>query len=109
MQSFLANFLNIEIFSLVWPQLLAGLVITLKLALAIVPLGVALGLLIASAHSFHRRGLNFFLVGYVDFFRAFPPLVLLVFVYYALPFVGIELKTFGAVVLALTINTSSFF
>lgn len=109
MQAFASNFLNPEIFTLALPQLLAGLVITLKLAVAVVPLGVALGLFIACAHSFHNRAANFFLVAYVDFFRAFPPLVLLVFVYYALPFVGIELATFGAVVLALTINTSSFF
>lgn len=109
MQAFIANFANLDILSVVWPQLLAGLLITLKLTVAVVPLGVGFGLLIACAQSFHSRPVNFFLVGYVDFFRAFPPLVLLVFVYYALPFVGVELDTFSAVVLALTVNTSSFF
>lgn len=109
MQAFLANFFNLDILAVVWPQLLAGLVVTLKLTLVVVPLGMSAGLLIACAHSFRKRALNFALISYVDFFRAFPPLVLLVFVYYALPFVGIELETFSAVVLALTINTSSFF
>src|SRR3546814_11416924 len=46
---------------------------------------------------------------YVDFFRAFPPLLLLVFVYYALPYFGVELETFGAVVLALTLTCSAYF
>lgn len=109
MQAFLANFFNLDILAVVWPQLLAGLFVTLKLTLVVVPLGMSAGLLIACAHSFRKRALNFALISYVDFFRAFPPLVLLVFVYYALPFVGIELETFSAVVLALTINTSSFF
>jgi len=108
-QAFLANFFNLDILAVVWPQLLAGLFVTLKLTLVVVPLGMSAGLLIACAHSFRKRALNFALISYVDFFRAFPPLVLLVFVYYALPFVGIELETFSAVVLALTINTSSFF
>src|SRR3546814_6702683 len=46
---------------------------------------------------------------YVDFVRAFPPPVLLVFVYYALPYFGVELETFGAVVLALTLTCSAYF
>lgn len=109
MQAFATNFFNLDILSLVWPQLLSGLGMTLMLTLAVVPLGVGLGLLVACAYSFRRPALNALLICYVDFFRAFPPLVLLVFVYYGLPYMGIELQTFGAVVFALMINTSSYF
>ena len=46
---------------------------------------------------------------YVDFFRAIPPLVLLIFIYSALPFAGINLSPLAAVVIAFTLNTSSFY
>jgi polar amino acid transport system permease protein len=64
---------------------------------------------VACAQSFEQRWLNVAMMTYVDFLRAFPPLVLLVFAYYALPFVGVELSTFTAVVLALVLNTSAYF
>ncbi|WPB56449.1 amino acid ABC transporter permease [Xylophilus sp. GOD-11R] len=109
MDAFLLNFFNLEILALVWPQLMRGLLITLQLSAVVVPLGLAVGLLVASAQSFGQRWVDIALIGYVDFLRAFPPLVLLVFAYYALPFLGIELSTFMAVVLALVLNTSAYF
>lgn len=109
MEAFCANFLNLQILSMVWPQLLRGLTLTLELSAAVVPLGLAVGLLVACAQSFGVRSVDLGMVAYVDFLRAFPPLVLLVFVYYALPFVGVELPTFAAVVVALVLNTSAYF
>ena len=53
--------------------------------------------------------MNVLLIVYVDLFRAFPPLVLLVFVYYGLPHLGIVLSPFLAVVLAFMLNTSSYY
>ncbi len=109
MDAFLYNFANMDILTLVWPQLWRGLVITLELSAAVVPLGVLFGLFVASAQSFGIRSVNAVMIAYTDFLRSFPPLVLLVFAYYAMPFIGIELSTFMAVVLALTLNTSAYF
>jgi len=109
MEAFIFNFFNTEVLALVWPQLMRGLVITLELSAVVVPLGLAVGLLVACAQSFEQRYVNMAMVVYVDFLRAFPPLVLLVFAYYALPFVGVELSTFTAVILALVLNTSAYF
>lgn len=109
MEAFLFNFFNLEILALVWPQLLRGLVVTLQLSAVVVPLGLAVGLLVACAQFFGRRWVDLSMIAYVDFLRAFPPLVLLVFTYYALPFLGLELSTFMAVVLALVLNTSAYF
>lgn len=109
MEAFLFNFFNLEILAMVWPQLLRGLVVTLQLSAVVVPLGVVVGLLVACAQFFGRRWVDLAMVCYVDFLRAFPPLVLLVFAYYALPFLGLELSTFMAVVLALVLNTSAYF
>jgi len=109
MSSFAFSFLNLDILKTVYPYILDGLWRTLLLAAAIVPASLLVGLLVACAGSFRHRALDIPLVIYVDFFRAFPPLVLLVFVYYALPYLGIELDTFGAVVLALTLTCSAYF
>ena len=109
MEEFVFNFFNIEILEIVWPQLMRGLVTTLELSAAIVPAGILLGLLVACVQSFGIRILNISMVVYTDFFRAFPPLVLLVFTYYALPYLGVELSTFAAVLLALSLTCSAYF
>jgi polar amino acid transport system permease protein len=48
-------------------------------------------------------------MAWVDFFRAFPPLVLLIFLYAGLPFAGIELGGFGCVAIAFLLNTSAYY
>ena len=45
----------------------------------------------------------------IDFFRAVPPLVLLIFVYSGLPFAGIRLSPLAAVAIAFFLNTSSYY
>ena len=45
----------------------------------------------------------------IDFFRALPPLVLLIFVYSGLPFAGLDLSPFVAVVIAFLLNNSAYF
>lgn len=93
----------------VWPLLAKGLWLTLQLAAVIVPLAALIGLLIAVVYHQHYRWVNRFLILYIDFMRAFPPLVLLIFIYYGFPFLGIELSEFPATVLALVLNGSSYF
>ena len=103
------TFFNPDVLAASWPLLLQGLWLTVKLAVIIVPLAAALGLLIACAHYQRHRWLNRLILLYVDFFRAFPPLVLLIFIYYGLPFLGLPLNEFTATVLALVLNSSGYF
>ncbi|MEX2536058.1 MAG: amino acid ABC transporter permease [Trueperaceae bacterium] len=109
MELFLDTFFNLEILREVMPLLLEGLRLTLVLTAVIIPLAALAGLLIAALQSLNNRFLNFVLVGYIDFLRSIPPLVLLIFIYNALPFLGLRLGNFEAVVLALVLNGSSFF
>jgi len=102
-------FFNLAIIERVWPFLLAGLGMTALLSLLVVPLGLLGGLAVAVAHSRGHRRLNWLLIAYVDFFRAFPPLVLLVLIYFGVPFLGIDLPKFAAVGLAFFLNTSSYY
>jgi polar amino acid transport system permease protein len=109
MDQILQVFLNIEILKKVWPFLLSGLGMTALLSVVIVPLGVAGGLAVAMLYHLHMRWLNWLLMAYVDFFRAFPPLVLLLFIYGGLPFLGLDLPLFATVALAFLLNTSSYY
>jgi polar amino acid transport system permease protein len=109
MEDLIQQFFNVDIMMQTWPLMLRGLGMTLLLCAIVIPLGALAGLLVAVA------GLSRSLAGriairiYVDFFRAIPPLVLLIFIYSALPFAGINLSPLTAVVIAFTLNTSSFY
>ncbi|HZQ71737.1 MAG TPA: amino acid ABC transporter permease [Burkholderiales bacterium] len=109
MEQILQVFFNPAIFVRVWPFLQRGLEMTAALSLVIVPVGVASGLAVAMLFHLRLRWLNRILMAYVDFFRAFPPLVLLLFIYGGLPFLGIDLPLFGTVALAFLLNTSSYY
>ena len=109
MDAIAQNFFNLAIIDKVWPFLLKGLGMTVLLSLTVVPLGIIGGLAVAMLHSLGKRHLNWLLIAYVDFFRAFPPLVLLIFIYFGFPFLGIDMPKFAAVCLGFFLNTSSYY
>lgn len=109
MDEFVTTFLNLEVLKQVWPLLLQGLWMTLALAAVSVPLAVLGGVAIAMAQDVPNRLLRFLIVAYVDLLRAIPPLVLLILIFFGLPFLGLKLNEFTAAVLALTLNGSSYF
>jgi polar amino acid transport system permease protein len=109
MSELINTFFNLEILREVWPLLVEGLWLTLALAAAAVPLSIAVGLAIAVAQDLPSKPLRMVLVAYIDTLRAIPPLVLLIFIFFGLPFLGLSLGEFPAAVLALTLNGSSYF
>jgi polar amino acid transport system permease protein len=109
MQQILEVFFNLAVLERAWPFLVRGVEMTAALSLVIVPLGVASGLAVAMLYHLHFKWLNRLLMAYVDFFRAFPPLVLLLFIYGGLPFLGLDLPLFATVALAFLLNTSSYY
>jgi polar amino acid transport system permease protein len=106
---FLANFANIDSLIRIYPLLLQGLRLTAILSVVALPLAILAGLLIAILYSFHRRALNIVLLVYIDLFRSFPVLVLLILIFYGLPFLGVQLGSFSAAVLALVLNNSGYY
>jgi polar amino acid transport system permease protein len=109
MEDFLYNFANLDTLVRVWPLLLRGVVMTVILGVFVVVGGAGLGLLVAMMHSFGPRWLKWTLIVWVDFFRAFPPIVLLLFIYYGLPALGINLPGFAAAVVGLSLNSSGYY
>lgn len=109
MENIINSFFNLEVLREIYPLLLQGLRLTLLLTVITIPVSALLGLLIAVLHTVRNRFVRVLLMLYIDVLRSVPPLVLLVFIYYGLPFLGIRLDAFTAAVLALVLNGSSFF
>jgi polar amino acid transport system permease protein len=109
MDALLAQFFNLEIMAKALPLVLAGLRQTVVLCLVVIPLGLAGGLLFALVSLSSSRAARWSMVAAIDFFRAIPPLVLLIFVYSGLPFAGIRLSPLAAVAVAFFLNTSSYY
>ena len=109
MDALAQNFFNLQIMGEALPLLLRGLGTTLLLCIVVIPLGLAGGLLVALLGTAPWRWLRWAVVVLVDFFRAVPPLVLLIFIYSGLPFAGIELPAFAAVCLGFLLNNSAYY
>jgi polar amino acid transport system permease protein len=109
MDALIQQFFNIEIMRQSLPLMLRGLGMTALLCLAVIPLGLIGGLGVALLGTRRSWVVRRLVALYVDLFRAIPPLVLLILIYSALPFAGINLSPFTAVAIALFLNTSSFY
>lgn len=109
MQEILDAFLDWDIMRQASPILLAGLRTTVLLSLLVVPLGLLGGLGLALLSLAHARWARWAVVAWVDFFRAIPPLVLLVFLYAGLPFAGLDLGGLGALAIGFFLNTGAYY
>jgi len=109
MDLFIENFFNIKIMSEAFPFLVRGLKTTLLLCVIVIPLGLIGGLLVALLTNIKIKFIFYILIFIIDFFRAVPPLVLLIFIYSGLPFAGIELSPLLAVCLSFFLNNSAYY
>jgi polar amino acid transport system permease protein len=109
MDALLQQFFNLAIMERALPLVLMGLKQTILLCLLVVPLGLAGGLAFALASLARTRALRWPAIVGIDFFRAIPPLVLLIFVYSGLPFAGFRPSPITAVAIAFFLNTSSYY
>ncbi len=109
MSAFIHNFFNIEIMAKSWKIILIGLSNTVQVSIVALVCAAVFGLALAVLRGLKNRLINALIIIYVDLFRALPTIVLFMLVYYMLPFFGLSLPLFWAVVLALTINGGAYF
>ena len=109
MEMFAENFANFASLQQIYPLLLQGLRLTVLLSFVTLPTAVATGLAVALLYSFGGKATRRILIVVIDFLRSFPVLVLLVLVFYGLPFLGITLSGFAAVVVAVGLNNTGYF
>src|SRR5215213_206032 len=109
MDALLHQFFNLDIMARALPLVWQGLQQTVLLCLIVIPLGLIGGLIFALASLSSLRSVRWGMIVAIDFFRAVPPLVLLIFIYSGLPFAGIRLSPLAAVAIAFFLNTSSYY
>ena len=94
MERFLDQFFNLDVMARYLPDVAAGFLVTIQLALSVIVTGLALGLLLAMVRAFQIKPVNWLIILFVDLFRALPPLVILIIFYFGLPFIGITMSAF---------------
>jgi polar amino acid transport system permease protein len=104
----ITTFFNWPVFRDALPLLLEGLGITVLLGAVSIVVGFVSGLLMALLRLYGFLLLRALARVYIDVFRSIPLLVLLVLVYYALPFVGVRLSSFAAATTALSMVSCAY-
>jgi polar amino acid transport system permease protein len=105
---FVETFFKREVISQYFPSIMQGMLVTVEIALAVVVAGLALGLALAVLRAWRILPLNALIVGFVDMFRALPPLVLVLLVFFGLPNVGINLPSFSVLWVVLSLVLAAF-
>ena len=106
--SLLDTFFNAEVLWSALPALLHGLFNTVLLGVISIAIGVPLGLVISLVRLYAPWPFRYLAIGYIDIFRAMPMLVVLILIYYALPFVGIRLSSWASAVTAFSIVLAAY-
>ena len=86
-----------------------GLKATLKAAAAAIALSVAVGTVMALSRLSHRRVVRGLATTYVQLFRALPSLLLILFGFFGLPAMGVDVSKYQALVIGLTLYNSAIF
>jgi len=105
---FLDTFFNWNVIERYFPAIMKGVVVTIEIAGAVVVTGTLLGLVLAILRTFRILPVNAVIVIFVDAFRALPPLVLILLVYFGLPNIGLNLPSFAVLWLVLSLVLAAF-
>src|SRR5213595_3016242 len=105
---FLETFFKPALIEQYFPAILKGMGVTVEIAGAVVVTGILLGLALAVLRAFRLAAVGALIVVFVDVFRALPPLVLILLVYFGLPNVGINLPSFVVLWLVLALVLAAF-
>jgi len=91
-----------------WWILRDGLGVTLMLAVISAAGSILVGLAVAVLRAYQSRTLDLFLKIYVDIFRSAPMVVIMVVLFFALPYVGISLGSILTTVVALSLGYGAY-
>ena len=100
--------MRFEIISRNLPVLLAGLSVTIQIAIGATILGILLGLVTAIFRMGPIRPLNWLATVYIEVIRNTPALVQVFIIYYGLANLGLRLPALTAMIVALGINNGAY-
>lgn len=104
----ITTFFNLGVLERSLPLLLSGVLVTLQLGIVGIVAGLVCGLVMALLRLYGNRFVSVLAKIYIDFFRSIPILVLLIVIYYALPFVGVRLSPFMSAAAAITLVATAY-
>jgi len=89
--------------------LLSGLTTTIYISVVSIIISAVIGFIVAIPSLAKNKFLTYINIGYVEFVRAIPLLVLILWIYYGLPIMtGISFSPFVSGIIALSISESAF-
>lgn len=106
--SLIETFFNHEVLWSALPALLRGFFNTLLLGIMSIAIGVPAGMVVGVIRLYAPKPIRLLMIGYIDIMRAMPMLVMLILIYYALPFLGIRLSSWASAVLAFSIVMAAY-
>jgi len=107
-EDLLQKYFSIRIIQEVLPFLLKGALFTIIFSASSELFGIIIGLIAAVIRVSKVKIISWFIVAYVDVFRGTPLLMQIIFTYYALPYVGINLPAPVAGIVALSLNSGAY-
>ncbi len=108
MEHFLDTFFKPSIVASTWPSIARGMLVTVEIAVLVVITGLACGLALAVLRTLRNRLIDALIIVFIDLFRAIPPLVAVLLIYFGLPNVGINLPSFAVLWLVLSLVLTAF-
>ncbi|MBA7686639.1 L-cystine transport system permease protein YecS [subsurface metagenome] len=108
LQKLIRYYFWIPVIKDILPMLLKGAVLTIEFAIISEFFGIILGLILALMKTSKIKLLKYPSIAYIEFFRGTPLLMQIMFAYYALPYLGINLSAFFAGLLALSVNSAAY-
>lgn len=108
MHQLINNFFNLAILQQAFPVLLSGFKYSIAVAVLTIGGGIGFGLLLTIIRCLEMRVLNAFIAFYIDVFRTLPQLVVIVLIYFGMPYAGVTPSPLVTVVVGLGAILSAF-
>lgn len=108
MDQILENYFNGPVIAQALPDVFSGFIVTVEVAVCVIIIGVLSGLGLALLRCTNNRLLNALVTVYVEVFRTLPQLVIIIFIYFGLPYLGLTFSPFFATALALAAVLAAF-
>jgi polar amino acid transport system permease protein len=83
-------------------------IVTIMVSLTSVIVSLAIGLFFAIARQSRRKSIRFLATAYVEFFRNTPLLVVLYFVYFMIPAIGVRLSPFSSALAGMSLHFGAY-
>jgi polar amino acid transport system permease protein len=108
LEAFLDTFFRPDLIRSSLPLIGKGLIITIEVAVLVVITGFLAGFALAILRARGWKLANLAIILFVDVFRALPPLVLVLLIYFGLPGVGLNLPSLAVLWLVLSLVLAAF-